>query len=310
MLALGKHKREAETPGENNNPHSLIIQTIHHSFPMAFSPALLLVQLPGHLESELVIISDQLVDSTSHPNPVPSSQISIPRPLHNLETNAFWDRPLSPHTVQNILARHKNLTPAQLWALIASLATTLQQREEVYNSEANHFRQHLADVNAKCSTLKQHIQDIDGEPLLCPDGFEDNNGQLPLFTIPNASGESPAIFIKQLDDGRVAGLSAMARGKHDACIINLFTTLTLDEQPLEPLPHWFRAHLWGNDTDFHPLRKAVIALDNWGILAEIQQYRVLDREVAALQVESHLVDVNLAVSESAKQACEDHLVTT
>ena len=93
------------------------------------------------------------------------------------------------------------MSPAQLWALITGLPTTLQQREKVYNSKANHFRQHLMDVNAKCSTLKQHIQDIDGELLLCPDGFEDNNGRLPIFTIPGPDGESPAIFIKQLDDG-------------------------------------------------------------------------------------------------------------
>ena len=157
MLALRKHKREAETPSKNSNSHPLIIQLTHHSFPMAFSPALLLVQLPGHLKSELVIITDQLVDSASHSNPVPSNQISIPGPLHNLETNTFWDRPLLPCTVQNILAGHENLAPAQLQTLIASLATTLQQREEVYNSEANHFRQHLADINAKCSALKQHI---------------------------------------------------------------------------------------------------------------------------------------------------------
>ena len=100
----------------------------------------------------------------------------------------------------------------------------------------------------------------------------------------------------------------MARGEHDAHIIDLFTTPALNEQPLEPLPHWFCTHLWGDDTDFHPLCKAIITLDNWGILAEVQQYRVLDREVAALQVESHLVDMNLAASESAKQACEDCLV--
>ena len=124
---------------------------------MAFSPALLLVQLPGHLESESVIITDQLIDSTLCPNPVPSNQISIPRPLHDLETNAFWDGPLSPCMVQNILAGHENLAPAQLQALIASLATTLQQREEVYNSKAYHFRQHLADINAECNALKQHI---------------------------------------------------------------------------------------------------------------------------------------------------------
>ena len=124
---------------------------------MAFSPAPFPVQLPGHLEHESVIITDQLVDSALCSNPIPSNQIAIPRPLHDLETNAFWDGPLSPCTVQNILAGHKNLMPAQLWALIAGLSTTLQQREEVYNSEANHFRQHLADVNAKCSTLKQHV---------------------------------------------------------------------------------------------------------------------------------------------------------
>ena len=62
----------------------------------------------------------------------------------------------------------------------------------------------------------------------------------------------------------------MARGKHDAHVIGLFTALALDDRPLEPLPHWFHAHLWGDHTDFHLLQEAIIALDNWGILAEIQ----------------------------------------
>ena len=167
---------------------------------------------------------------------------------------------LSLHTVQNILVGHKNLT-TQLWALIAGLTTTLQQREEIYNSEANHFRQHLADVNTKCHTLKQCIQDINGEPLLCPNGFEDNNGRLPTFTVPGPDGESPAIF-KQLDDRQVAGLSARARGEQDAHIVDLFTTPSLNIQPLNPLPHWFHTHLLGDNTDFHPLLEAFITLDD------------------------------------------------
>ena len=142
---------------------------------MAFSPAALPVQLPSHLENESIIITDQLVDSTVCPDPIPSNQITIPRPLHDLETNAFWDGPLLPCTVQNVLTGHENLVPTQLWALIVGLAITLQQREEVYSNEANHFRKHLADVNAKCHALKQCIQDIDGEPLLCLNGFEDNS---------------------------------------------------------------------------------------------------------------------------------------
>ena len=60
----------------------------------------------------------------------------------------------------------------------------------------------------------------------------------------------------------MAGLSAVARGEHDAHIVNLFAAPALDEQPLKPLPHWFHARLWGNTTDFHPLHKAIITLDN------------------------------------------------
>ena len=108
--------------------------------------------------------------------------------------------------------------------------------------------------------------------MLCPNGYEDNNGRLPLLTIPSPDGDHPAVFIKQLDNGRVAGLSTMARGEHDAHIVNLFAALALDEQPLKPLPHWFHAHLWGDTTDFHLLQKAIITLNNWGILAEVQQY--------------------------------------
>ena len=100
----------------------------------------------------------------------------------------------------------------------------------------------------------------------------------------------------------------MARGEHDAHMINLFTAPALDNQPLKPLPHWFCTCLWGDHTNFHLLQEAVIALNDWGILAEVKQYQVLDQEVATLQVESHLVDANLAASQLAKEACKDCLV--
>ena len=62
----------------------------------------------------------------------------------------------------------------------------------------------------------------------------------------------------------------MARGEHDAHVVDLFTALALNDQPLEPLPLWFCTHLWGNNTDFHPLLEAIITLNNWGILTKIQ----------------------------------------
>ena len=66
--------------------------------------------------------------------------------------------------------------------------------------------------------------------------------------------------------------STMARGEHDACVINLFAAPALNDQPLEPLPHWFHACLWGDNTNFHPLLEAINALDDRSILAEIQWY--------------------------------------
>ena len=152
--------------------------------------------------------------------------------------------------------------------------------------------------------------DIDGEPLLCLDGFEDNNGRLPTFTVPGPDREGSAIFIKQLDDRWVAGLSTIARGEHDAYIINLFAALALNDWPLKPLPHWFHACLWGNNTNFHPLLEAIISLNNWGVLAEVQWYWVLDQKIAMLQVESHLIDANIAASQLAKEACKDYIVAT
>ena len=134
---------------------------------MDSSPALLPIQLPGHFADKQLVVTDKLVNSTSHPIPIPLNQIAIPGPLHDLETNAFWDGPLSPHTVQNILAGHENLAPTQLQALVTGLTTTIQQRETIYNSKANHFQKHLADINTECQALKQCLQNIDGESRCC-----------------------------------------------------------------------------------------------------------------------------------------------
>ena len=107
----------------------------------------------------------------------------------------------------------------------------------------------------------------------------------------------------------MVGLITRARGEHDAHVVDLYTAPSLNDQPLKPLPPWLCACLWGNNTNFHLLQEAIIAFDNWGILAEVQQYQVLDQEVAALQAESCLVDTNLAASQLAKEACKNHLFT-
>jgi hypothetical protein len=102
----------------------------------------------------------------------------------------------------------------------------------------------------------------------------------------------------------------MAMGEHDACVVELFTQPNLDEQPLEPLPSWSHACLWGDSTDFYALHKAIIATDNWGVLVEVLQYHALNKEATQLQIELWLAEANLAAVNAAKDACEDWLVAT
>jgi hypothetical protein len=51
-----------------------------------------------------------------------------------------------------------------------------------------------------------------------------------------------------------------------------------------------------------------IDLDDWPLLAEVTQYRVLDRECNMLRAELRLAQANLAASEVTKSACEDRLI--
>ncbi|KAH9996388.1 hypothetical protein BJV74DRAFT_883677 [Russula compacta] len=230
------------------------------------SPAPIPVPAPAtRVTSEEAIQPPPTAANPDRPATAPSSNtIHLPGTFPDLETNAFWEGPFSPGTMRSVLDGYENLGPVQLRQLATGLASTLQQWEALFQDEA------------RC--LK--IQQIDREPLLCPDGYVENNGRLPEFTITTPNGEKPALYARP----------------------------DFDDFPLSPLPPWFRARLWGTEVDYHPLREAVINLDDWPLLAEVTRYRVLDRECDTLRAELRLAQANLAVSEAAKEACEDRLI--
>ena len=67
--------------------------------------------------------------------------------------------------------------------------------------------------------LRQQADDDDDDDGLakCPPGYEENNRHLPNFTIPlEDRTERFTCFIKQLNDGRAAGLHSQAKGEEDA----------------------------------------------------------------------------------------------
>ena len=196
-----------------------------------------------------------------------------------------WGFPLSPTSVQNVLAATPNPTPDQFRSIINGLAATIRIRDDVH-------REKVEGLEADIANLQQQVDNDNDGLAKCPPSYEENNGRLPNFTIPLDDGtEWFACFIKQLDDGRVAGLHSGAKGEEEARIIELYASPDYaSDKPLEPLPTWLRRHLWGDHTSYSILEDAVNDLDDWGLLADVHRYRQFDQDNAYLVQKLELLE--------------------
>ena len=216
-----------------------------------------------------------------------------------------WGFPLSPTSVQNILAATPDPTPDQFRSIINGLAATIRIQDDIH-------REKVEGLEANIANLQQQVDD-DGDGLAkCPPRYEENNGQLPNFTIPLDDGtERFACFIKRLDDGRVAGLHSGAKSEEDARIIELYTSPDYSsDKPLEPLPTWLRHRLWGDRTTYAILEDAINDLDDWGLLADIHRYRQFDQDNAYLVQKLELLEAEQESIVKNRAIIKDHLVHT
>ena len=175
-----------------------------------------------------------------------------------------WGFPLSPTSVQNVLAATPNPTPDQFRSIINGLAAMIRIRDDVH-------REKVEGLEADITNLQQQVDDDRDRLTKCPPRYEENNRRLPNFTIPLDDGtERFACFIKQLDDGRVAGLHSGAKSEEDAWIIELYASPDYSsDKPLKPLPTWLCCRLWGDRATYAILEDAVNNLDDWGLLADV-----------------------------------------
>jgi len=137
----------------------------------------------------------------------------------------------------------------------------------------------LDDLNETVEFLEAHLVryiDTFSQP---PNGYT-KNGQLPHFTIPCGNRLSnPAKWIKQLNDGHIAGYSK-EDGPHDLphiCEIYVMPKHTAD--PPEPLPHWVHKTLQGPAPSYTVFLDAVKSTDDWGLKANVIWYRDLNEHI-------------------------------
>ena len=80
------------------------------------------------------------------------------------------------------------------------------------------------------------------------------------------------------------------------------------ENPIEPLPAWFRALLIGPSSDFVHLQCNIEDLDNWGLAREIAHFHELNQEATELAMQVKVLHKELDVTHDARTMSEKQLV--
>jgi hypothetical protein len=124
----------------------------------------------------------------------------------------------------------------------------MRQNQEAHDREKMRLR-------VQIETLERRIEHYEIQHPECPQGYEDNVGRAPSFYIPGPNRTTVLTkWVKQLDDGRVAGFGQHQAEEEAPHVTELFLTLSYDiEDPPESLSGWFRTLLMGPSTSFNLL---------------------------------------------------------
>src|SRR6266403_1546708 len=210
---------------------------------------------------------------------------------------------LSPQSVRNAIVT-TNLDPPALCAIIDTLVDTSNSRHQQYlrqtRTEAAEHKAAIEKLEESLEFAKSRLLDYQETFVKAPDGYVAND-RLPTFTIPLGEGSDvPAKWIKQLDDGHVAGHSEHD-GTGDLPYVKEIYAAPQDSalDPAEVLPFWVRETLQGSAIQYQELRWAVRDLDDWGLYAEVLRYRQLDEDILSLKAQLDLNHASLAAAQNA-----------
>ena len=140
----------------------------------------------------------------------------------------------------------------------------------------------------------------------CPDGFEENHGRLPDFTIPDADGIlCQARYIK-LGNGLVPfALGTLGQDGDPVFQYDLFAAPSyICNTPTEPLPMWLIDTISGKSSSYHQAINLACDTDDWGLVAKLTCYHESDTRVLNIAAEIHALDCELQVVKAAsRQSC-------
>ena len=209
---------------------------------------------------------------------------------------------VSPVSLDLLLRDVPNLDVVTLRGILGGAIGTMRQNQEAHDREKMRLR-------VQIETLERCLEHYEIQHPECPQGYEANVGRAPSFYIPGPNKTTVlAKWVKQLDDGRVAGFGQHQAEGEAPHVIELFLTPSYNiEDPPEPLPGWFRALLMGPSAPFNVLREEVARLDNWSVLAEVVRHRALGDQLCEKHHQIRILDAQIEGLVERRRLCEARL---
>ena len=213
------------------------------------------------------------------------------------------NHPLSPQSSLNVMQGHPELGAGTLHTIAIGLA----------NTAIGHTFQHL-EAKAKIEQFRKELTDLRAEMSRqpdseCPDGFKENHGRLPDFTIPDANGiMCQAHYIKLGNSLVPFALGTLSQEGDPIFQYDLFATPSyICDSPTEPLPMWLIEAISGKSSSYHQAMDLAHGTDDWGLAAEIAHYHEADTRVLNIAAEIYALDCKLQVVKAASRQSRSHL---
>jgi hypothetical protein len=184
--------------------------------------------------------------------------------------------------------------------LARGLIRTLKQHEREHRADQEQWSRERNTQGEELEFLRARL--VDYRATLpteeCPDGYVLNRDRrCPGFAIPIQDGMwQPAHWVKQLPDGRVAGLPKEHGPDEVPWVQQIYATPYDDgddDYVVLPTPHWLLELLKGPAMAYATLEKAAREDGDWGLYSDIRMYRELEHHHADKQLQLNLLQTQL-----------------
>ena len=279
-----------------------------------FSNSIEVIPIHAEFGASAITLVDADPDTVTPPRtPTPESThtpIERPRltiaPDSDMEEGEIVDRvhrhnyPLSPQSSLNVIQGHLELDTGTLRTIAIGLT----------NTAIGHTFQHL-EAKSKIEQLRKELTDLRAEmsrqpDAECPEGFEENHGRLPDFTIPDADNIMRQARYIKLGNGPVPfALGTLGQEGDPVFQYDLYAAPSyIRDSPTEPLPMWLIDAISGKSSSYHQAMDLARSTDDWGLAAEVACYHEADARILDIAGEIHALDCELqVVKANARHSC-------